>query len=85
MLSETKLARKAAGAAQQQPEINKVFDIASSPGVVHIRAHDLPPIAAREREPTARDACVLWLPRRMSRVSEEGFSVCPLDIVPTRL
>ena len=32
VLSETKLARKAAGAAlQQQPEVRKVFDIASSP------------------------------------------------------
>jgi predicted TIM-barrel fold metal-dependent hydrolase len=31
VLSETKLARKAAGAAPQQPEVRKVFDIASSP------------------------------------------------------
>ncbi len=31
VLSEAKLARKAAGAAEQQPEINKVYDIASSP------------------------------------------------------
>ena len=31
VLSETKRARKAAGAAQQQPEVKKIFDIASSP------------------------------------------------------
>ena len=31
VLSETKRARKAAGGVQQQPEVRKVFDIASSP------------------------------------------------------